>query len=114
MVSTALYFLKVGFYLYGGQIINYWGHKKKGLPHQSNIPWAYMIFTFGMMGEGWHEFHHDAQGAARFHPIFDPGWWVIVAHVPSWTNHPHLYSNPNRHTSAVPSRSIRAKTSSLS
>ncbi len=69
--------IKVYIYLLGGYIINYWGHQKKSSPHQSNIPRRLMLVTFWTMGEGWHEFHHKHPSSARFHPHWDPGWWVI-------------------------------------
>ncbi len=78
LVPGVLFGLKVALYLYGGQIINYWGHRAAGEQHQSDIPWIYLIFTFGMMGEGWHELHHDEQRNARFHRVWDIGWWCIV------------------------------------
>ena len=65
-------------YLLGGYFINYYGHLAESLfGHQSNIPWYIMLITLFMFGEGWHEFHHDAQYSARFHPWLDPGWWEI-------------------------------------
>jgi len=69
--------VKFGLYLTGGQVINYYGHRSKVAPHQSNIPWWWMLLTLFMLGEAWHEFHHYAPWSARFHPRLDPGWWVI-------------------------------------
>jgi fatty-acid desaturase len=77
-VPGLMYGLKIALYLYGGQIINYWGHRAAGSAHQSDIPWLWMILTLWMMGEGFHEFHHDAPFSARFHRFLDPGWWTIA------------------------------------
>jgi fatty-acid desaturase len=69
--------LKVYLYLLGGYIINYYGHQAGSEPYQTNVPWWLMILTLFMMGEGWHELHHDMPGSAMLHPALDPGWWVI-------------------------------------
>lgn len=69
--------IKASLYLYGGYVINYYGHQAKASPYQSNIPWWLMLLTFFELGEGWHRFHHDAPYAARFHRVFDPGYWFV-------------------------------------
>ena len=87
LAIPAGYLFTVVFYLLGGAIINFWGHhnlkgfynKLKELAHWSNIPWFWRWLTGWMMGEGWHETHHDAEGSAKFDLVhsLDPGWWVI-------------------------------------
>jgi fatty-acid desaturase len=79
VLASALLGVKFVAYLTGGQIINYFGHRQKGPKHQSNLPWQWLLPTLAMLGEGWHEFHHDAPGSARFNPYADPAWWVIVS-----------------------------------
>jgi stearoyl-CoA desaturase (delta-9 desaturase) len=77
VAAPIAYLATVFFYLTGGAIINYLGHHKLSVPHWSNIPKWVMYATLNVMGEGWHEFHHDAQFSARFHHM-DPGWWTIL------------------------------------
>jgi stearoyl-CoA desaturase (Delta-9 desaturase) len=77
LVPAATALLKEYLYLLGGYIINYFGHQAEDEKHQSDIPWYLMVITLAMLGEGWHEFHHDAPYSARFHSTWDPGWWVI-------------------------------------
>ncbi len=78
VLPWAMIGLKVYLYLIGGYIINYFGHQAQKSPYQSDIPWSLMLITLFTMGEGWHEYHHDAPFSARFHRVLDPGWWVIV------------------------------------
>ena len=74
-----MYGVKVVAYLTGGYIINYYGHQAHDENrHQSDIPWWWQLPTLFVLGEGWHEQHHDAPFSARFHRWFDPGWWAIV------------------------------------
>lgn len=81
LLPLLMWGIKAVMYLIGGHVINKEGHGAKEPTEdgtfQSNIPWYWMLFTFFMMGEGWHKFHHDAAYAARFHRFLDPGWWVI-------------------------------------
>jgi fatty-acid desaturase len=79
LVPLAMTLLKEYFYLMGGYIINYYGHQAEGEEHQSNIPWWLMLITLFVLGEGWHELHHDAPYSARRHPVWDPAFWVICA-----------------------------------
>lgn len=75
LLPTVLVLIKMVMYLLGGYFINYYGHQADSEPFQSNLPWWLMLLTFAMLGEGWHEPHHDAPYSARFHWLLDPGWW---------------------------------------
>jgi len=74
VLTPVLVVLKIYLYLDAGYKVNWDGHRLAGLIDWVNVAIHRMIYSLWLLGEGWHEGHHDLP-SARFHKYFDPGWW---------------------------------------